>query len=201
VIELLKPCNGYAASVARRDNSLRYTLKIPQAFYETVFTGLSKLGKILYQTENTEDVTIRFYDLDGRLRTKQELLKTFQAYLGKAKNIEEIMSVEKRIAELQQEIEWLGSQLSNLSHLVDYATITLDIQGPVSDSPYYKPGLKERLGDLLDSFGEYAFTILLVLAGIVIYGIPALLIIALLFWLLLGKIGLLKKLWRLVAGR
>lgn len=198
VMELAQSRGGYASSTTRLDNSLRYTLKIPSAHYETVLTGVSKLGKILYQSENTEDVTIRFYDLDGRLNTKRELLKTFQDYLEKAKSIEEIMSVEQRVAELQQEIDWLGSQLSSLSHLVDYATITLDIEGPSSASPYYKPDIKERIGKLLGSFGEYASGALLVLIGVVIYGVPALLILTLLLWVLFGKIGLLKKLWRLV---
>jgi hypothetical protein len=40
-----------------------------------------------------------------------------------------------------------------------------------------------------------------VLVGIVIYGIPVILGAALLFWLLFGRIGLLKKLWRLAAGK
>jgi hypothetical protein len=35
----------------------------------------------------------------------------------------------------------------------------------------------------------------------VIYGVPILLILVFLFWLLFGKVGLLKKLFRLAAGR
>jgi hypothetical protein len=37
--------------------------------------------------------------------------------------------------------------------------------------------------------------------GIIVYGVPGILILTLLFWVLFGRIGLLKKLWRIVAGK
>jgi hypothetical protein len=200
IAEMLERHRAYSSYTIARNNSVNYTLKIPVAFYETALTGISGMGKVLYSSERVEDTTIKFYDLDSRLTTKKELLATFRSYLGQAKTIDEIMSVEERLAELQQEIDWLGSQLSNLSHLIEYATIDLQLQGPVADSVYYEPGIKERIGELFNSFGDYLSTVLVILTGIIIYGIPSLIIILLLFWVLFGKIGLLKKAWRLVAG-
>jgi hypothetical protein len=158
------------------------------------------MGRLLHRSEHTEDVSLRYYDLDGRLRTKRELLSTFQNYLGSARNIEEIMTVETRIAELQNEIDWLGTELTGLSDQVDYATINLELLGPSSASPS-APGLGERLADLFRAFGDYLSVMLVVLAGIVIYGIPGVLILALLFLVLFGRIGLIRKLFRLAAGR
>lgn len=201
VAAALEQHKGYAAYSDVYDNSRRYSLKVPSASYDRVLTGLAGLGKVLSRSERVEDATLQFYDLEGRLRTKEELLKTFQSYLGQAKTIDEIMTVEKRIAELQQEIEWTGSRLSGLAHLVDYATIDLNLLGPVSDSPSYKPGVGERIGELFLSFGDYASTALVVLAGVVIYGVPSLAALLLLFWLLFGRIGLLRKAWRLVMGK
>ena len=201
VAAMLEHHKGYAAYSGVYDNSRRYTFKAPAASYDLMMTGIAGLGKVLSRSERVEDATLRFYDLEGRLRTKEELLKTFQSYLGQAKTIDEIMTVEKRIAELQQEIEWTGSQLSGLAHLIDYATIDLNLLGPVSASPAYKPGVGERIGELFRSFGDYASTVLVVLAGIVIYGIPSLAVLFLLFRLLFGRIGLLRKAWRLVMGK
>jgi hypothetical protein len=198
--KMLEQYRAYSSNTLVRDNSINYTLKIPVSFYGTVFNNVSEMGKVLHSSENVEDTTIKFYDLESRLGTKEALLITFRSYLGQAKNIDEIMSVEKRIAELQQEIDWFGAQLSNLSYLVEYATIDLQIQGPAADSVYYKPGIKERIGELLNSFGEYLSTVVVILTGIVVYGIPSLFIIVILFWLLFGKIGLLKKLWYFVSA-
>jgi hypothetical protein len=195
----LEQYQAYASSTSVYDTSRSYTLKIPGAHYETALREFGAIGKIVYRAETVEDTTLKYYDLEGRLNTQLALLKTFQAYLGRADNIEDIMTVEKRIAELQQEIDWYGSQLASLSHLIDYATINLELLGPASESVYYKPSIKDRIAELFGSFSGAASTALLVLLGVVIYGVPALLILTLLFWLLFGRVGLLRKLWRLAG--
>ncbi|MDR1373478.1 MAG: DUF4349 domain-containing protein [Treponema sp.] len=191
--------NAYASFTNIYEDSRSYTIRVPSAFYERFFPVLSGMGKLLHRTESAEDVTLQFYDLEGRLATKQELLKTFQGYLGRSQNIEEILSVEKRIAELQQEIDWTGTELRSLADLVDYATIDLTLTGPAGF--YSRPGLGDKILGLFRSFGRYASAVLVALAGVVIFGIPGILLLTLLFWLLFGKIGLLKKLWRIAAGK
>ncbi|MDR3131292.1 MAG: DUF4349 domain-containing protein [Treponema sp.] len=199
--EALEQHKGYAAYSNVYDNSRHYTLKVPPESYDSVLTGLSGMGKVLSRSERVEDATIQFYDLTGRLETKEKLLKTFQSYLGQAKTIDEIMTVEKRIAELQQEIDWTGSQLSALTHLVDYATIDLELLGPLADTPSSRPGMRERVGELFRSFGDYASIVLVALMGAVIYGVPSLAVLFFLLWLLFGRIGILRKAWRLVMKR
>jgi hypothetical protein len=191
--------NAYASSTSIYEDSRSYTIRVPSVSYRLFFSALSGMGKLLHRTESAEDVTIQFYDLEGRLATKQELLKTFQGYLGKAQNIEEILSVEKRIAELQQEIDWTGTEFRSLADLVDYATIDLTLTGPAES--YNKPGLGDKILDLLRSFGDYVSVVLVMLIGIVVFGVPSIVLLALFFWIFFGKIGLLKKLWRTVAGK
>jgi hypothetical protein len=198
---LLSKYAAWASSTGIYENSRRYTLRVPSNSYAPFIAELEALGRVIHRSESAEDVTLSYYDLDGRLATKKELLKTFQGYLGKAKDIDEIMTVEQRIAELQQEIEWTGTELRNLSHLVDFSTINLEILGPVTTSSYSAPTLGERLGELFGSFVDVLKEGFIVLVGFIIFGVPALLVVVLLFWLLFGKIGLLKKLFRLAAGK
>jgi hypothetical protein len=195
--ELLNAYGAYAERSAIYENSLNYTIKVPENSYETILSGLSVLGKVTSRTETAEDVTLNYYDLSGRLATKQALLQTFRSYLGRAQTIEDIMSVETRIAELQNEIDWLGTQLTELSNLVDYATIHLILRSPQTTTGY---SLGDRVSDLFESFGDFASGVLVVLLGIVIFGVPLIIIFLVAFWLLLGRIGLLKKAFRLVAG-
>jgi hypothetical protein len=196
--ELIDKFGAWSASTAIYENSRNYSIRVPSDLYDAMLAELAGLGRVIRRTENTEDVTLRYYDLEGRLATKRELLNTYQSYLGKARNIDEVMTVESRIADLQQEIDWTGTQLRNLADLIDYSTVNVEIMGPAGSS-YSAPTLAERFGDLFGSFGEVFSTALVVLAGIIIYGVPALLVAVLLFWLLFGRIGLLKKLWRLAA--
>jgi len=198
---LMEKYGAWPASAVISENSRNYTIRVPSPSYDAMLADLAGLGKIQRRSETAEDVTRRYYDLESRLATKRALLKTYQGYLGKAKDIDEIMTVESRIADLQQEIDETGTQFRNLAGLVDYSTINVDIAGPVSAVSYAEPTLKEKLAELFSSFGDVVSTALVVLTGIIIYGVPALLILILLFWLLFGRIGILKKIWRLAAGK
>jgi hypothetical protein len=197
--DLMQKYGAWASSTMIRDSSRDYTLRVPYDSYDAMLEDLTGLGKLLHRSESAEDVTLTYYDLESRLEVKRELLKTYQGYLGKAKTIEEIMTVEQKIAELQQDIDWTGTRLRNLAHLVDYATIEFGVSGPAAS--YADPTLGDRFGGLFGSFGEVASSVLLALTGIVIYGVPGLLILTALFWVLFGRIGFIRRLWRLASGK
>jgi hypothetical protein len=198
---LMEKYGAYSSATMTNENYRDYTIRVPSAVYDPFLAEAAGIGRILHRSENTEDVSLRYYDLEGRLETKQELLKTFRDYLGKAKNIEEILSVEVRIAELQREIEGTGKELKRLGDLVDYSTVSLNILGPVASEVYRGPTLAERFKELFSGFGAFFSGTAIFLIGLVIYGIPVLLILLLLFWLLFGRVGLLKKLYRVAAGK
>ncbi|MDR2796739.1 MAG: DUF4349 domain-containing protein [Treponema sp.] len=189
---------AYTAATRRYEGRRNYTIRVQTASYEPLLAELHRIGKVIKGVESAEDVSLTYYDLEGRLATKQELLKTFQSYLGKAKTIEEIMTVEQRIAELQYEIDRTGTKFSALSDQIQYATIELTLLGPALPSG---SGLRERIGDLCGSFGYYLSIAVVVFLGIIMYGIPGILVLLLFYWLFFGKIGLIKKLWRILSGK
>ncbi|MCL2066989.1 MAG: DUF4349 domain-containing protein [Treponema sp.] len=198
IISLMEKYNAYSASTSIEENYYTYSLRVPSHYYEIFLSEMNGMGRMLHRNESTEDVTLRYYDLEGRLATKQELLRTYQSYLGRANNIEEILAVEARISELQYDIDGTGIQLRNLANRVDYATIDLTLLGPVSSTPSQGLTFGERAERLFKGFGGFLSTAGFVLLSIVVYGTPILLIVSLLFWLLLGKVGLLKKLWKII---
>jgi hypothetical protein len=197
---LMERYGAYAASTESEENSRNYLIRVPRGAYDAFLAAMGGMGRTLYRSESAEDVTLRYYDLESRLATRQELLKTFRSYLAKAKDIEEILSVEARIADLQSEIDGTGTEFRRLSNLVDFSTVALDIYGPVAVVSYAGPTLGERFTELFGGFGDFVSVGLIVLVGVVIYGIPVLLVLALLFWLCFGRIGLMRKLWRIAAG-
>ena len=198
---LMEKYGAWSASTGIYENFRNYNIRVPSDSYDAMLAELAGLGRMLGRTENAEDVTLRFYDLESRLATRQELLKTYQSYLGKAQNIDEIMTVERRIAELQMEIDHTGTQFRNLANQIDYSTIFLEISGPINAVSYSRPTLGERLRGLFGSFGDVLSSAFVVLIGIIVYGVPAVLIIILFFWLFFGRIGLIKKLWRYATGK
>ena len=199
--DLMEKHGAYATFTTVDENSRHYIIRVPSAVYKDFLAGTAGMGKLISRTENAEDVTLRYYDLEGRLATSKELLKTFQSYLGKAKNIEEVLSVERRIAELQSEIDRTGRDLRGLANDVDYSTIELVIFGPAASISYQYPNLSDNIKGLFRSFVAFLSSLMVVLIGIVVYGVPIVLLLVFFFWLLFGKIGLLKKLWRLAADK
>jgi hypothetical protein len=198
ITNLMNEYNAYSASTYIEEYSRVYTLRVPAQYYDAFLSNINGMGRLLSRNETTEDVTLNFYDLEGRLATKKELLRTFQAYLGRANSIDEILSVEARIAELQYDIEGTGIQLRNLANRIDYATIELYILGPAGITPIQNITFGEQLKQLFSNFGKFLSTVGVFITGFIIYGIPVLLILGLLYWLLLGRIGLLKKAWQVI---
>jgi hypothetical protein len=174
-------------------------LRVPRASFDVALAGIEPLGKELWRNVNTEDVTIHWYDLSGRLETKRELMKTLRGYLKSAKSIEDIMAVETRLADLQNEIDSLGGEFRRLADLVDFATINMEFVLPAAQVKSVEPSLGERIGDVLRMTGAFFSSLIAFIVGLVVFGVPIVALAALLFWLLFGKVGLLLTLYRTVA--
>jgi hypothetical protein len=198
---LLEKYNSYSSETRIYENQRKYTIKVPASNYKPLLEELTNIGKVIYSSERTEDATIKYYDLESRLNTKRELMRTYQNHLGRAQKMEDILTAEAKIAELQNDIDAAGSEFKALSNLIDYSTIKLELLGPVTANNYGKESLGDRVKQLFAGISDYASTVSLILLGIVIYGIPSIIIITLLYWILFGKIGLLKRVWRLVSEK
>jgi hypothetical protein len=201
ITDLLGKYNSYSSETRIYGNQRNYTIKVPAGNYKSFLEELTNIGKVIYFSERTEDVTIKYYDLESRLNTKKELMRTYQNYLGKAQKIEDILAVEAKISGLQNDIDTTGAEFNVLSNLIDYSTVELELSGPITANNYGNESLANRVKQLFTGLGEYVSTVLIILLGIVVYGIPAIIILILIYWILFGKIGLLKKVWWLVSEK
>jgi hypothetical protein len=199
--EIMNKYNAYTTETSINANTLRYTIKIAADGYRQFFEEMKAIGKIEHHNENLEDVTLYYYDIEGRLATQRELMQTYRGYLGRAENIGEIMTVERRIAELQYEIDKTGEEFTKLNNSIDFSTIRLTLNGPRNDEVYYTETIKDKIQALFKGFGGYVSTVMTILVGLIIYGIPSLIILLLLYLVLLGRIGILKKIWRLLNDK
>jgi len=201
VTEMVRGFSGYISSTDAGEDYLDMTIRVPQARYEQALGFLPPLGKVLSRNEESQDVTLQYFDLEGRLKTKRQLADTFRSYLKQTRSIDDIMAVETRLVELQDEIDILGGKFSVLANLVDFATIHLGLVPPPSETTAYEPGVGDKVADVLRNFGGFVSSAIAFLVALVVFGVPSLLLLALLYWLLFGKIGLLISLWKLAARK
>ena len=192
---LIKKYGAYSENTYSDEDSAEFTLRVPKVYYESFISETGILGTVKSRTETAEDVTIQFFDLEGRLNTRKALLATFQSYISRAKDIDDIMKIETRIAALQNEIDTIGNQFTRLGNLVDYATVHLTIFSNYRhiEKPYT---LGDRIKELFSSFGEFASSAFIVILGAIVYAGPIIIVFLIAFWLLFGRVGILKKAFR-----
>jgi hypothetical protein len=124
------PAHISNSNMTASGNSLetRMTIRVQSEYFNDLLKEISKEAVLVhYRNIKTDDVTKQFVDLESRLRTKNEILERYKEILRKkAGTIEELLSAERQIGELQEEIEATVSKLNYLKDQVSYSTINLE---------------------------------------------------------------------------
>ncbi|MCQ2586116.1 MAG: DUF4349 domain-containing protein [Treponema sp.] len=189
---------GYITNSWESERSANYTVKIPAEKFEDAFNESKTYGKFLNGNINADDITDQYYDLETRLEAKKILRERLENYLKNAKETKELLNIEKELNSAVSEIESMEGRLRRMKDQVSYSTITINLQLPYGttnegyDWPSWSNGLRRFGGNILHFFIGFLNVILYV----IICGIPVLAVIALLYWILFGKIGLVKKLFK-----
>ncbi len=105
-----------------------YTIRVPAERFNDFLEQAGQLCHLTWRTQNQENVTEAYYDTAGRLKTQQIKLERLQALLAKAELMEDIITIESAISETEYQIENLSGALRHYDALVDYATVTLNLQ-------------------------------------------------------------------------
>lgn len=196
---------GYVESSSIDAYNVSLALRVPSARFEPAMDALEafsgKGGRVLSRTASAEDVTERWMDLEGSVKNLKVLEERYRRYLTETKDIEEILQVERRLSELRREIEELEGELKGLGRLVSFSRIDLSASLPARLSPPAPgPGLGDRFASFFEGAGDFFAGLLVVLVGLVVFGVPLVLLAGLLWWLLFGKIGLLKRFFSRISS-
>lgn len=167
-----------------------YTIRVPAEKYDEFLTRAGALCNLTWRSESAENVTEAYYDTAGRLKTQQIKLERLQELLSRAEAMEDIITIESAISETEYQIESLSGTLRHYDALVDFATVTVNLQevyklSSVEDAP---DSFGARIGsaftngwaaftDGLENLAvglAYSWTWLAVLAAVLIVVIAAL---------------------------
>ncbi|ADL13393.1 DUF4349 domain-containing protein [Acetohalobium arabaticum] len=135
VQELVKKYNGYIIDSHQWQNNnqkkyYRYTLRIPQQNFDSAIAGLKDLGKLKDERFTGRDVTREYIDLKARLSNFKAQEERYLELLDQAKDVEDILKIEKELNRVRTEIEQLEGQLKYYDNRVDLATINVQIVQP-----------------------------------------------------------------------
>ena len=129
--DLTEQMVGYfeSSSVGKRSNGrwAEYTVRVPAEKYQAFLDQAGELCHETWRDAQQEDISERYYDTEGRLKTQQIKLERLQALLAKAENMEDIITIESAISETEQMIDDLSGTLRHYDGKVDYATVSISL--------------------------------------------------------------------------
>ena len=200
-----KRFDGYVSDFSEDGRSLGMTVHIPSSAFDDAMSSSGTIGKIVSKSADSVDVTDRFYDLDSRLATRRVLLERLQSYLREAKNMKDMLDIETKINDVTAEIEQMQGQFNRLSEQIDYSEIYIEANLPYNhaeDRGFIFPDLKSAFIEFCETVVGFFTNFIFVVLYIIIFGIPILCVVFLLYWICFGKIGVLRKLFEKIrAGK
>ena len=128
----LKKLGGYyeEEKISAGDSYTNYSpiVRVPVKSFDAFIAGLEEgKDKVTSKTVNAEDVSLQYYDLESRLKSKRAYLLRYQEMVAKAKSVSDLLEIEEQIRKLQEEIDSHGAVLRSLSGQVSFSTLRLEI--------------------------------------------------------------------------
>lgn len=111
------------------------TLRVPSENFQTVVEGISTGVAYFDRREITQqDVTEEFVDIQARLKAKRELENRYLELLKQAKNVKEMLEIERELSNIREEIEAREGRLKYLQSRVSMSTIHLNFYKTTSET-------------------------------------------------------------------
>lgn len=193
---------GYITSSSISGRYLNVVARIPQKRFNEAFEEGASLGTLNNRSVSTQDVTEQFYDLNARLETRKILRERLESYLKNAPKIEDMLSIERELNDVQGEIESMEGQFRRLSNQIDFATIYFDASLPpnTTEQGFVYPNVGKKFSQFWADALEFLASFLVGIFYFVVFAVPFVLAAALLYFICFGRLGLVKKLFKL-AGK
>lgn len=170
----------YAATDGDK-GSAQLELRIPADKLTGVLDKLEELGTADEVSLSTSDVTVESQDLDARISALKASIERLNALIAKAKDINDLITLESEISNRQGELESLEAQQRYLADQVAMSTISLylrsDAEAPPQDPDTFWDGLTAGWAGFV-AFWAGLFVVLgVLLPWLVTLGLIALVII------------------------
>lgn len=125
-----------------------YIFRIPSSKFSAFFTKAGDFGAVRNQARHGEDITDQYADTETKLVTLKIRQERLQNLMKKAVKLSDIIELEKELQNVAYEIDTLTGSLKKWDSLVNFSTITVNIQ-EVSEVTVDNPSGKEPLGERL----------------------------------------------------
>lgn len=137
---------GYYDQYANR--TAYYVVRIPKENFTAFRDKAGEVGHLYSIQEGVLDVGEVYYDTETRLATLETKRERLLALLEKAELMEDIISLENSLADVQYEIDLHNTTLRKYDSLIDYSTFEISLEEVVkiSQEPTPEDSFLTKLG-------------------------------------------------------
>ena len=180
---LLSSLNGFVVSEEFSSNTYFHydeydmELRVPADSLDKFVASLNGLeGRISKRNFYSEDLTAKYLDSKSRKETKQAMLENYRRLLSTAKDVEDLLAIQERIDEIQEDAEAMSKVIMKIDYDVEFSSVDLTLSS-YSVSHYGKEEEKTFLSKVADAFkggldvivGLIKIWPLYIIAGVIVY--------------------------------
>ncbi len=168
---VLQKFQGYyeQESTNNSQHATQYSLivRIPSKSFDSFMQSLETgKDKITEKNIQSTDVSIQYYDVESRLKSKRTYLEKYQQMVSSAKSVKDLLEIQEQIRQLQEDIDANESQLRSLSGQVDFSTLHINLFEEQANLPMGSNSFWMRVKDSLTFGWQMLEGLALVLIGI-----------------------------------
>ena len=120
--------SGGGAYDSRYTRNATIKVRIPAERYDSFMDTVVTLGSLKHRYEYIDDVTLRYVDIESRIKAYETEYDALLELLAKAESVDAIIQLRTRISEIQYELESYKSQLRKYDDLISYCTINIYVE-------------------------------------------------------------------------
>ena len=153
--------NWYYESYRKTSGTMtsELVIRIPSEHYEEFLSGMQDFGKVIYSTQNVENITRRYSETETTIRSLEIQEDRLLEMMEQADTIDEMLAIEDRLSEVQNELQILKNRLSEMDTDVAYSTVTLTVSEVfeyTNTDPIHTETFADRLAyTLADSWDDF----------------------------------------------
>lgn len=182
--ELKKLLDTWGGSIANEESSAddegrtdlqQLELRVPSKLFGTAMDEISKLGKLVDRSRNSEDVTTQVIDINARVRSQKLSLARIEALMARAETLSQVISIESQLSQRQAELDSLEQQQKYLADQTAESTINVYLSLPdeeaTEDGDDDANGFIAGLEDGWDAFRSTTSGVLQGLGAVLPFGV------------------------------
>jgi len=129
ITSIIKGSGGYIENKSiSGEESGHLKLRVPSKNITSIVDKIAKLGSEKRRNISSEDVTEQYIDTEARLKNAIALRNRLKDLLDKAKDVKDILAIERELTRIQSDIDSMEGRLKKLKGKIDFASIDLYLE-------------------------------------------------------------------------